>query len=881
MTLVPAENNDGAIVPCDETTAPAPTGKWDVIARIAPYMNAVCRILPRAGTAVLVSRQGNRGVLLTTSAVLSCRADAHNKEAIFFETETLGASKAPGAGVKRNTAGVKVALRPDRLFFTSVSAGSAVGGEAASLGYSVVACDVVSVNGESGGTLHSVVPIPLPIILSKVPPVCEGDCQLFVSFADGGPQRRYYVSEVGAVFESHAVHTEIDQATTVATGGPVFNSAGEFVGLQHMTSASCSYCVFIKDIVSHMYESLVLGQVRVLIETSNPEDMAEFGCRQAPGANADASQGKEEGGNGHYTLPVRFEHDGTRTGWSSRRDGGSAENDDAMMAMRDGGAAETAALSTAAPTSRVMAMVEAEGPFGTCGGMIIANPMHVEMVHQRRLQPQRGTLVIPTDEDVWKEHYDPEDYHSLVLILHAFYYHKGVLRRAVNTLTAMEHRHEIDQLSRLGGVGILLEALDALPYDEHLMSTAMACVARVSLYSDNREALSKYSGTITTLSILSEYQHTPMVVQWGCYVLYSLCHDTQGEMENRRIFAAHGGIQFVVRAMKAAVDELMKEAIAARTGHATPKSARAVATQAPMDMATHPGPIRFGSPHLLRWGGLLLACVIDGNKVHFDIAVEDQLLGTLYDLIRCALAPPMCSSYSLFGLLTLACTLMKHDSFEAAGHFFARTGLTAVLVDTLRQFGGIDTEDRVTEVALHAMHLLLQMEPRCALVAVSLNVDDVVSRCAMTFLSHVAIHEHVGHILMMTHATNTLDRISTSVSKHATTQSRPPGAPAPVARVVPTASEDSPRELPLFAAAGAPVVGRERPRSPIHGAVPGDGEFAAMSKPEAKRVVDLLAICPHLQLQVVARITPAAAGIDYHTDDASLRHVSSGGRNVL
>lgn len=829
------------IVPMFESRDPfaAPLGvpnsndRWNVVSIVARYMHAVCRI-PGRGTAVLVSRHGSRGVLLTTSAALGSRGDAQGKEAVFFETTTLGAPNHKGIPKRP----VKVALRPEKFFFTSLQASaggpagppsyspngspggglSAAAADAAILGYALVACDLTESKADAAiagaaqpADLHGVVPLSLPVLHERVPPVMEGDAHLMVTFPEGQKPRRYFSHPVACVFESHCVYATVDLCTSVASGGPVFDTQGEWVAIQHLSSASCSYGILIRDIVGHMIDSLVLGQVRTLLLDSDPEDAHE--------------------GELHH------EHDGSKTGTAQR--------------------------------------LEVEGPYATCHGQMLAVYSDVEREEERRKAPVRHTMVLPTHQEVWEAMYRPSDYHSLVILLHSFPYHTKLLKKIIGQLTAPEHRADMPSLSRLGGIGMLMEAVELHPYDEELITAGVACLARLSLHEENRDAIGKYTGVMLLLSLMREYRNTPQVSQWACYCLSNLCvKETNRELENKQTFTEHSGLKLVIQALKdngaynvhlrrwacmllghvigdnpiafrASIEadhnlltvafdlarvavfgldylnsarmkpfvttlRLRPSSLPQRVSAKGPPSVGASDTLYPSTPApvAEPPSVRAPQPERVqRWDTGRTA---DPSQAPADPSPgcypsrEDTLRaprgGGPDDAEALLSAAGVADAYSLHGVLALLAALIKHDAYDAAAFYFAKCGLATMMLDAVRHYvtahtgaaGGrkdvvvsddrrTDMDESLLEALLSVMLRIAEHQPWILAEYAARDMEKWLGHCAMEFVSNATLHELVAQLLVLQY-------------------------------------------------------GRRR-----------DGESA--------EPVDLLAICPHMQVQVAARFS--------------------------
>ncbi|RNF06873.1 hypothetical protein TraAM80_03818 [Trypanosoma rangeli] len=106
-------------------------------------------------------------------------------------------------------------------------------------------------------------PLPLPLLLSRIPPVRVGDCHLMITHVNG-KERHYVVQTVKQVGKDSCEYDFFDPASEFSSGGPIFDMLGNFVAIQHQ-SGDHSYGIFTTSIVRHLFQSSVLGVCRVPI----------------------------------------------------------------------------------------------------------------------------------------------------------------------------------------------------------------------------------------------------------------------------------------------------------------------------------------------------------------------------------------------------------------------------------------------------------------------------------------------------------------------------------------------------------------------------------------------------------------------------------------
>ncbi|CAD2215861.1 hypothetical protein AGDE_14346 [Angomonas deanei] len=265
-----------------------------------------------------IEKISSMAVLLTTSHVFPCRESATGSFVTFLEKTVAGAAAQFG----RQPQPLTVRTRSDAVFITSISneaqtsaarqlqvGESTEGGRSTTaasspqpsttdeIGYSITCCDVkplkrnmrytmgesdvsfagksysirtasaaesfVSLKGKKNANddLFLVKPLPLPLLLSSISPVHEGDIHLLITFTDGVKQ--YIVKKVEHVEEDFCTYVE-DKNSSPCSGGPVFNKKGDFVGIQHQTGKE-SICLFSKSITKHLFAMGLLGVCRAPI----------------------------------------------------------------------------------------------------------------------------------------------------------------------------------------------------------------------------------------------------------------------------------------------------------------------------------------------------------------------------------------------------------------------------------------------------------------------------------------------------------------------------------------------------------------------------------------------------------------------------------------
>jgi hypothetical protein len=472
-------------------------------------------------------------------------------------------------------------------------------------------------------------------LLRSLAAIAEGDTHLIVTHRNGR-DRKYEVVRVGAVHPSHCTYPDVDLSADFSTGGAVFDRRGDFVGLHHHSGDS-SYCIFIRDVVDHLYRSMVLGHVGLPILKSNSED--------------------------HHDRDRDYAHDGSVSGIATR---GLPRN-----------------------------------PYGA--GDVVED-MALQRAREGRLDDggTPATLLVRKHQEVWAEYYDPLRYESLVLMLHAFHHHTALLRLIVEQLTSHRHRGHIDSLARHGGIGILLEALDGHPYDEALVAAGITALGRISLYEENREALSKYSGVQTVLSLMQEYRNTDVITQWGAYCLINLCHDTQRAQDNISAFVAHSGVLLVTGNMRRFPDS------------------------------------RYG----VRWGAELLAYVVQDSKVHFDVAIDNGVCTLLAENLERYAADEDVAAQ----LCALLHNLTHYELFSAAVDFFTTPEHLRLLGRVIAAQVGCN-DPKVLLAATRALDNMLDVNPGAIGDAVAEDLEEVLCEATLAWMTEAHLHLAAASVL--------------------------------------------------------------------------------------------------------------------------------------
>ncbi|KAL7701899.1 hypothetical protein NQL31_002215 [Lotmaria passim] len=311
----------------------------------------------------------------------------------------------------------------------------------------------------NANTLLLVQPLPVPLLLSAIPDVQVGDAHLMITHVNGG-RRCYRVQHVAAVHPDYCEYKLASDSDDECSGGPVFSSAGDFIGIQHERGGH-SICLLMKSIVRNLFESDLLGMCR--------SPISEVCVKKREPHSRGSYAGGGSGGGGLYSPAA-------------------ANANSASPSMSSPSPIATSQAITTTATTTAAA----------------AKPLSQQ---------------VPGYEAVFQEFYSGFD--SLLHILYAFPHSRQLLKLALENLSQLNYGSELDQMSTIGGVGAILDTIDGYPQDEAIVTGALAAMCRICIYERNLAMFLHLDGVITTMEAMKEYVHQPTVLQWGTYLLVS------------------------------------------------------------------------------------------------------------------------------------------------------------------------------------------------------------------------------------------------------------------------------------------------------------------------------------------------------------------------
>ncbi|KAK7201190.1 hypothetical protein NESM_000180500 [Novymonas esmeraldas] len=381
------------------------------------------------------------------------------------------------------------------------------------------------VKGGGHDSLLQVQPLPVPLLLSTIPAIKVGDIHLMITHVNDG-RRSYRVQHVAAVFADHCTYVPTGFGGVTCSGGPVFNTQGDFIGVQHERNGQ-SLCLSIKSIVRHLFDSDLLGMCRSPIseETVKEREVharpgdAIFTAMTAPrqpgptatsptttdGASASPRRDRVRGD----PLPALLPH---TLGPASPSMGGGVSID--APSPSDGSPLVGASCVGSPRTRRQRTSVSTAGSSRKGDRLTAAGSPAAPLV-----APQAKPLsqCVPSFEEVFAEFCDGAD--SLPHILYAFPHSLPLVKLTMESLAQLKYEDELEHMAASGGVGAILETIDGYPQEEQIVAGALAALCRVCLYERNLAMFLHLDGVVTVMEIMKEYVHQQTVLQWGTYTL--------------------------------------------------------------------------------------------------------------------------------------------------------------------------------------------------------------------------------------------------------------------------------------------------------------------------------------------------------------------------
>ncbi|KAG5499511.1 hypothetical protein JIQ42_04984 [Leishmania sp. Namibia] len=457
------------------------------------------------------------------------------------------------AGVSKEAAGVRECLAESALARQRGESNAISDASQASGGcrWNKAANDAANRNASSSqDSLFQVQPLPIPLLLSRIPEIKVGDVHVMITHVNDG-RRSYRVQHVADVFADYCTYESTRFGGVTCSGGPVFNLQGDFIGVQHERDGQ-SLCLYMKSIVRHLFDSDLLGMCRTPI---SEETVNQRAVRARPGDAASSVMAIPH-------LPgVSVQKSGQPLPKSGRFASQHCTGAATVGDIADGGGARgspSSRLPALPPGSQRLAPSRTEGCFNAdatsapaarprasmfSGGSrrTLCHPSsdNIDDSSSRSARPAKDSAklantvaaavvplsspskslaqCVPSFEEVFAEFRDGAD--SLPHILYAFAHSLPLVKVTLESLAQLKYRDELEHMSGVGGVGAILEAIDMYTQEEQVVASALAALCRICLYERNLAMFLHLDGVVTVMEIMKEYVHQPAVLQWGVYTL--------------------------------------------------------------------------------------------------------------------------------------------------------------------------------------------------------------------------------------------------------------------------------------------------------------------------------------------------------------------------
>ncbi|KAG5476375.1 hypothetical protein LSCM1_04077 [Leishmania martiniquensis] len=410
--------------------------------------------------------------------------------------------------------------------------------------------DVASRNANgTQDSLFQVQPLPIPLLLSRIPEIKVGDVHVMITHVNDG-RRAYRVQQVADVFADYCTYESTRFGGVTCSGGPVFNVQGDFIGVQHERDGQ-SLCLRMRSIVRNLFDSDLLGMCHSPIseETvkkrallARPDDTASsvMTIPRPPGVfrrKSGQTLPKHSHSASLHCAGVATAGDiadgGDRGSLSSRLPALSPGSQRLALSRTEGClAADTPCTASAHPlattsrldsrrTLRHMSSDHSDGApcKSTRPAKELSTPANAAAAAVLPLSPPSKPLAhgAPGFEEVFAEFFDGAE--SLPHILYAFSHSLPLVKITLESLAQLKYRDELEHMAAIGGVGAILEAIDMYPQEEQVVASALAALCRICLYEHNLAMFLHLDGVATVMEIMKEYVHQQTVLQWGVYAL--------------------------------------------------------------------------------------------------------------------------------------------------------------------------------------------------------------------------------------------------------------------------------------------------------------------------------------------------------------------------
>lgn len=455
--------------------------------------------------------------------------------------------------------------------------------------------------------LHLIQPLPLPLLLSHLPPIQVGDCHLIVTHINGA-RRAYVPLRVAAVYDDYCQYESDALMKDFSSGGAAFDRYGNFVGLQHQRGDSC-ISLLTSSIVRQLFQSDLLGMCQSPIS-----DLPLVALRSGPTiSNKNRADMFNEP---FHILQSKYVMDVGDKG--NELANFSDIERVRSMAQRVSGVAYFSNSFGAEKKEEI----ETPKKSYYKGELVKNNPLSPRRLPPHYVQPFRmdsapdvwvhgysqhnrhSAAVManaPSFEAVYNEFFTPfgsaslgfssrssggiissrfsctcgnsgnEDgakgmpsfisfnapgtlsssFQSLIHLLFAFWYNSPLMQRVLKELTEKKYAPLRPHMATSGGIGAILEILDGHREDHELVENCLGCLALLCLDVGNLAVFIQLNGVVSVTEVLQFYLHDSKVLQWGirCIMSATNTQETPQARESIDIFLRYDGFEVVTYAL--------------------------------------------------------------------------------------------------------------------------------------------------------------------------------------------------------------------------------------------------------------------------------------------------------------------------------------------
>lgn len=457
--------------------------------------------------------------------------------------------------------------------------------------------------------LHLIRPLPLPLLISQLPPIRVGDAHLIVTHLNG-THRAYVPLRVTAVYEEYCEYEGDSLLKDFSSGGAAFDRDGNFVGLQHQFG-KCCIALFTSSIVRQLFQSDLLGMCQSPI-SDLPLAELRSGPRISNKHRADMFNEPfhilqpmdvmDVGDNGNQ-LANFTDIELTRSRMGVRSEPAAyrasricSENEDTECSKHKFLSGDSANPSTPFPARppHHLYFSRRGGPPGVSNYRDTQNTHHLitaatripsfEEVHKEFFVPFSGVSLLscgrllhrmtktnpvvctvgtegtggPSGAAAISTLIPPGipaavalSFQSLVHMLFAFWYNPPLMQCVLQQLTDKRYASFRPQMGTGGGIGAILEILDGNPEDHELVEKCLGALALLCLDVGNLAIFIQLNGVVSVMEVLQFYLHDNKVLQWGIRCLMCATNSQKATQSHDAVdtFLRYDGLEVVTYAL--------------------------------------------------------------------------------------------------------------------------------------------------------------------------------------------------------------------------------------------------------------------------------------------------------------------------------------------